>query len=95
MQFLATSYYKEDWGFCISQKQFDELKKELEVVIKSKLFNGQLNYGELLIKGKTNKEIFLKVYLHPSMANNELSGISVQTFISMVADIEKKIIAIE
>ena len=89
----VTSYYKEDWGFCISQKQFDELKKgTYEVVIKSKLFKGQLNYGELLIKGKTNKEIFLSTYIcHPSMANNELSGISVQTFISKwLQDIEKK-----
>jgi len=79
-----TSYYKERWGFCLSQKQFDTLKNgTYKVVIKSMLFDGELNYGELLIKGKTNKEIFLSTYIcHPSMANNELSGPTVVTFLA-------------
>ena len=79
-----TSYYEERWGFCLSQKQFDTLKNgTYKVVIKSMLFDGELNYGELLIKGKTNKEIFLSTYIcHPSMANNELSGPTVVTFLA-------------
>ena len=52
-------------------------------MIKSKLFNGKLNYGELIIKGKSKKEILLSTYIcHPSMANNEVSGPSVLTFIA-------------
>jgi aminopeptidase-like protein len=80
----VTSYYKERWGFCLSQDQFDNLKKGIyKVVIKSSLFYGQMNYGELFIKGKSEKEIFLSTYIcHPSMANNELSGPSVVTFLS-------------
>ena len=49
------------------------------VVVKSELFKGSLSYGELLIPGKIDKEIFLSTYVcHPSMANNELSGPMVQ-----------------
>ena len=79
-----TSYYKERWGFCLSQEQFDTLKDgNYKIVIKSALFDGKLNYGELLIKGKSEKEIFLSTYIcHPSMANNELSGPTVVTFLA-------------
>ncbi len=80
----VTSYYEERWGFCISQKKFDTLEDgTYKVVIRTSLFNGHLNYGELLIKGKSDKEIFLSTYIcHPSMANNELSGPSVVTFLT-------------
>ncbi len=71
-----TSYYKERWGFCLSQNERDNLVEgDYKVVIKSKLFDGVLNYGELLIKGHSEKEVFISTYIcHPSMANNELSG---------------------
>ena len=79
-----TSYYQERWGFCLTQKQFDSLEEGLySVVINSKLFDGVLNYGELLIKGKSDQEVFLSTYIcHPSMANNELSGPTVVTFLA-------------
>ena len=77
-----TSYYKKNWGFCISYKQkkkFDKIylsKDKFKVVINSSFKkNGNLNYGELILKGKSNKEILISTYIcHPSMANNELSG---------------------
>ena len=80
----VTSYYKENWGFCITQKERDKLKKgNYFVNIDTKFSKGNLNYGEILIKGKSNKEIFLSTYIcHPSMANNELSGISVLSYIA-------------
>ena len=80
----VTSYYEERWGFCISQEQYNTLENgTYKVVVKSNLSNGEMNYGELLIKGKSNKEIFLSTYIcHPSMANNELSGPSVVTFLA-------------
>lgn len=77
----VTSYYKERWGFCISENFKKTLTEEqYHVVIDSTLENGHLTYGELIIPGETDEEILFSTYLcHPSMANNELSGPAVQT----------------
>lgn len=77
----VTSYYKERWGFSMTQKMKDDLKPgRYHAVIKSELFDGSLTYGELIIPGKSDKEVFLSTYIcHPSMANNECSGPSVVT----------------
>ena len=77
-----TSYYKKNWGFCLSYNEFKRIerkykKKDLfEIFINSKFKrNGNLLYGEAVIKGKSKKEILISTYIcHPSMANNELSG---------------------
>jgi len=80
----VTSYYKERWGFCITQKEREQLTSgEYQVFIDSELSNGSLTYGELVIPGDSEKEIFISSYLcHPSMANNELSGPVVSTFLA-------------
>ena len=79
-----TSYYKERWGFCITQKQRDNLKEgNYKVFIDSELKDGSLSYGELIIPGKSEKEVFISTYVcHPSMANNELSGPVLSTFLA-------------
>lgn len=76
-----TSYYQERWGFCVSHNQRSRMKSgQYKVYINSELKDGSLTYGELIIPGKTSKEIFLSTYIcHPSMANNELSGPAVTT----------------
>ncbi len=80
----VTSYYEERWGFCISENEKKNLVEgEYEVFIDSDLIDGFLTYGELLIKGQSQEEVFLSTYIcHPSMANNELSGPTVTSFIS-------------
>jgi aminopeptidase-like protein len=76
----VTSYYKNDWGFCITKQEFEKLGEgPFRVYINSSLKGsdegGVLNYGEVVLKGKSSQEILFSTYIcHPSMANNELSG---------------------
>ncbi len=80
-----TSYYKKRWGFCASYNQIKKFEKKYKkkdkftVVVKSNLnHSGYLNYAELVLKGDSKEEILISTYIcHPSMANNELSGIIV------------------
>ena len=77
----VTSYYKERWGFCMTERQRQQMTDdEYEVCIDSTLEDGSLTYGELIVPGETDEEMFFSTYLcHPSMANNELSGPSLMT----------------
>ena len=71
-----TSYYKENWGFCLSDNQLKELKEETyEVLIDSTLKDGSLTYGEVLLKGECEEQIIISCYIcHPSLCNDNLSG---------------------
>lgn len=79
----VTSYYQERWGFCLSHAERLRLKPGVyRAFIDSELKDGSLTYGEFILPGDTEKEIFLSTYVcHPSMANNELSGPVVTTFV--------------
>jgi aminopeptidase-like protein len=72
----VTSYYKKNWGFCISENQIKKLPSgKYKVYINSNLHKGHLDISHALLKGKSKKEILFTSYCcHPSMANNELSG---------------------
>ena len=79
-----TSYYEQRWGFCISERQRRKLPEGIyKVRISISKIIGTLDIGEIFIPGVNKKEIFLSTYIcHPSMANNEISGITVSTFIA-------------
>lgn len=79
-----TSYYKEDWGFCMRHSQYQELKEGLyEVYIESTLSPGHLVYGELVIGGSTTDEVLISTHIcHPSLCNDNLSGIAVVTYLA-------------
>ncbi len=72
----VTSYYKERYGFCMSEEQKNSLQPgRYHMVIDSELFEGSLTYGEVLLAGRSAEEVFITTYIcHPSMANNECSG---------------------
>jgi aminopeptidase-like protein len=71
-----TTYYKRDWGFCMKHNDFLELGDDVyEIVIDTTLEPGNLTYADLIIPGKSDKEILISSYIcHPSIANDCLSG---------------------
>jgi aminopeptidase-like protein len=76
-----TSYYKEDWGFCLSHNQMLSLEDgDYEVCIDSTLENGELTYGECYLAGRSSDEVLVSCHAcHPSLANDNLSGLTVAT----------------
>lgn len=76
-----TTYYRDDWGFCLPHRQLRTLAdREYEVCIDATLEDGSLTYGECLLPGNSSDEILISVHAcHPSMANDNLSGITVST----------------
>jgi aminopeptidase-like protein len=78
---FVTSYYHPQWGFCITHEQREQLQTGTYCAkIDAEHVDGSLTYGELIIPGETDDEVFLSTYIcHPSLANNELSGPVVAT----------------
>ena len=79
-----TSYYKENWGFCLSHNQLLALEDgEYEVCIDSTLADGHLTYGECFIPGESKDEILISTHVcHPSLANDNLSGVCTAAFLA-------------
>jgi aminopeptidase-like protein len=73
-----TSYYKENWGFCLSRNALASLRDVVyEVRIDSSLEDGHLTYGECFLPGRSADEVLLSCHVcHPSLCNDNLSGIA-------------------
>ena len=81
-----TSYYQENWGFCLSHRQVQALEEgAYEVHIDSTLEDGNLTYGECYLPGNSRDEVLFSCHAcHPSLANDNLSGLSVATFLAQL-----------
>jgi aminopeptidase-like protein len=80
-----TSYYAEQWGFCLEHARLAELRdgEEYEVVIDTTLEDGHLTYGECILRGREPSEVLISAHVcHPSLANDNLSGIAVATHLA-------------
>jgi aminopeptidase-like protein len=79
-----TSYYDDNWGFCLSQRQLDGLAEdEYHVVIDSSLTDGYLTYGEYLVPGASAEEVLVSCHAcHPSLCNDNLSGVALATWLA-------------
>ena len=79
-----TSYYRETWGFCLAHRDMLALPEgEYEVRIDSTLADGSLTYGELFLPGDTEREVLFSCHVcHPSLCNDNLSGIAVMTWLA-------------
>ena len=79
-----TSYYNKNWGFCLPHNQLLGLSEgEYEVFIDSSLEDGHLTYGEYYVRGETDAEVLISTHIcHPSLANDNLSGIAVAAFLA-------------
>jgi aminopeptidase-like protein len=79
-----TSYYREDWGFCLPHRLLESLPEgEYEVVIDSTLADGSLTYGECFLPGQSAREVLISCHVcHPSLANDNLSGLAVAAWLA-------------
>ena len=79
-----TSYYQENWGFCLSHNQMVALADgEYEVCIDSSLEDGHLTYAECYLPGRSTDEVLISTHAcHPALANDNLSGVVVAAFLA-------------
>lgn len=79
-----TSYYEERWGFCMSQRALDALPQgNYKAVVESTLADGSLTYGECVLPGESEDEVLFSAHIcHPSLANDNCSGLAVLTMLA-------------
>jgi aminopeptidase-like protein len=76
-----TSYYREDWGFCLSEDRRARLEPgDYDVLVDTSLEEGSLTFGELVVPGALEDEVLVSAHCcHPSLANDNLSGLALAT----------------
>jgi aminopeptidase-like protein len=81
-----TSYYRDQWGFCLSHNALLALEEgQYEAYIDSRLEDGSLTYGEYYLPGRSRDEVLFSCHIcHPSLANDNLSGLAVAVFLAQM-----------
>ena len=78
-----TAHCRDDWGFCLTERTRQQLRARgddelYDVCIDASLEPGSLSYGELELPGERDEEVLFSTHVcHPSLANDNLSGIAV------------------
>lgn len=74
---FKSSYYREDWGFCLADRTLRALKPgRYHAVIRSRLAPGALTLAEHVHAGRSQDEVLVFAHTcHPSLCNDNLSGI--------------------
>ncbi|HRW07726.1 MAG TPA: DUF4910 domain-containing protein [Caldilineaceae bacterium] len=87
-----TSYYREAWGFCLAHSLLESLTEdEYEVFIDSELSDGSLTYGELFLPGESDETVLISTHCcHPSLCNDNLSGLALSTFLAQAMTERKR-----
>jgi aminopeptidase-like protein len=80
-----TSYYTEDWGFCLPHARLESLADgDYHAMIDSTLADGSLTYAEHVVPGEVTDEVIVSCHVcHPSLANDNLAGIAVATELAL------------
>lgn len=89
----VTMYYRDGYGFCLSENERKKLAPgKYRAVIDSTKAPGHLTYGEVILPGESEQEVLLSTYVcHPSMGNNETSGIVLATALAKwLSDLERR-----
>lgn len=86
-----TSYYRDDWGFCLTHRQLEGLREDrYEVCIDATLGPGSLTYAECRIAGETDAEFLLFTHVcHPSLCNDNLTGIALAAIVARELRLER------
>lgn len=84
-----TAFFRDEWGFCLSQHDLDAMRADdrgpYEVAIDADMADGSLTYGELVLAGTSDEEVLFHAHTcHPSLANDNLSGICVAAMLARV-----------
>ena len=73
-------YYDRDWGFCLTQNEFDKLPRDgrYRAVVRTRFDPGELSVLEYTLPGESD-EYFLIVcaVCHPMQVNDSITGVSV------------------
>jgi aminopeptidase-like protein len=88
-----TSYYRSEWGFCLTHKQLLALDEGgYEIYIDTTIEDGYLTFGESYLPGQSSEEVLISVHVcHPSLANDNLSGLAVATSLAqLLVDIDRR-----